>query len=175
MSLEAATILRGSGTGRNGDSPVSTAAHTRARPLATRHPGKRAVPEWMWIGVLLLAAGSAHAVNMFHFPYYESDEGTYVSQAWAVVHQGKLSPYTYFYDHSPAGWIQLAAWAKLTGGFHAFGPAINSGRVLMLLMRMGVVLMLYRIAAACGPAASPALWRACFSRSARTGSTSAGG
>lgn len=28
-------------------------------------------------------------------PAYADDEGTYAAQAWSVVHQGALAPYTY--------------------------------------------------------------------------------
>ena len=51
------------------------------------------------------------------------DEGIYAAQAWAVLRLGRLAPYTYFYDHAPAGWILIAAWMGLTGGPHAFGSA----------------------------------------------------
>jgi endo-1,4-beta-D-glucanase Y len=101
--------------------------------------------EMIWVAGLLLVATLAHGINMFSFPYYESDEGTYISQAWAVARLGELAPYTYWYDHAPAGWIQLAAWATLAGGFHAFGGAVNSGRVLMLLMHIASTLMVYLI------------------------------
>ena len=83
---------------------------------------------------------------MFHFPYYENDEGTYMSQAWSLIKDGKLAPYTYWYDHAPAGWFLLAAWAKLTGGFFTFGTSINSGRVLMFLLHIGSAILLYFIA-----------------------------
>lgn len=96
------------------------------------------------LAVLLIAA-LAHGINMFHFPYFENDEGTYMSQAWAVVHEGSLAPYTYWYDHAPVGWLQIALWALLTGGFHAFGPIIYSGRVLMLIFQIGSTFMVYRI------------------------------
>src|SRR6266545_2766549 len=102
--------------------------------------------EWLWIGLLLLIAALVHGYNMFGYPYYESDEGTYVSQAWAVVTLGRLAPYTYWYDHAPGGWVQIAAWTTLTGGFHTFGSPVNSGRVLMLLMQIGAAFMVYRIA-----------------------------
>lgn len=88
----------------------------------------------------------AHAWNMFHFPYYESDEGTYTAQAWSVLKHGTLAPYTYWYDHAPAGWLLIALWAKITGGFFTFGFSVNSGRVLMLLLKLVSALMLYGIA-----------------------------
>lgn len=96
--------------------------------------------------ILLLISGLAHGVNMLHFPYYENDEGVYVSQAWSIVTSGKLAPYTYWYDHAPAGWILLALWAQLTGGFFTFGMSVNSGRVLMLVLHVISTYFLYRIA-----------------------------
>jgi 4-amino-4-deoxy-L-arabinose transferase-like glycosyltransferase len=102
--------------------------------------------ELLLILAVLLIAALAHGFNMFHYPYFEDDEGTYMSQAWAVVHEGQLAYYTYGYDHAPLGWIQIAGWTVITGGFHIFGPAINSGRVLMLLMQVGSTFILYCIA-----------------------------
>jgi hypothetical protein len=87
----------------------------------------------------------AHGVNMFDYPYYEDDEGTYVSQAWAVLVQGRLAPYTYWYDHAPVGWIQIAGWGLLTGGLHTFGSAIESGRVLMLGFHVASTALLFWI------------------------------
>lgn len=98
------------------------------------------------LAILLLIAGVAHGYNMFHFPYYENDEGTYMSQAWALLTQGKLAPYTYWYDHAPAGWMLIASWVKLTGGFFTFGTAVNSGRVLMLVLHLATVSLLFYIA-----------------------------
>ncbi len=102
--------------------------------------------ERLWILVILTIAALAHGINMFDFPYYEGDEGIYMSQAWSVLAEGELAPYTYRYDHAPAGWMQIAAWSGLTGGFYTFGTAVDSGRVLMLLIQVASTFMLYRIA-----------------------------
>jgi Dolichyl-phosphate-mannose-protein mannosyltransferase len=102
--------------------------------------------EWFWIAAILLIAALAHGINMFDFPYQENDEAAYMSQAWAVLKLGELAPYTYWYDHAPLGWIQIAAWNILTGGFHTFGTSVDSGRVLMLVMQVTSTLVLYRIA-----------------------------
>ena len=101
--------------------------------------------ETLVIVAVLLIAGLAHGINMFHYPYFEDDEGTYLSQAWAVFHLGRLAYYTYWYDHAPAGWIQIAIWSAITGGFHTFGQSINSGRIFMFLLQLGSTFMLYRI------------------------------
>lgn len=100
---------------------------------------------WLFAGVLLLAA-VAHGLNMQNFPYYENDEGIYVSQAWAVANAGSLAPYTYIYDHAPVGWIQLAAISVLTGGFYSFGTSIETGRVVMLAIQLVSAGLVYVIA-----------------------------
>ena len=120
-------------------------------PRWAPHPWRRlSFAHWengLIIGILLVAA-TAHGWNMFNFPYYENDEGTYVSQAWSVLTQGQLAPYTYWYDHAPGGWLQLALWTMISGGFYTFGMSVDSGRVLMLLMQLASTFMLYRIARA---------------------------
>src|ERR1700720_515465 len=98
--------------------------------------------------VLLALAGVglvSHGLNMFQYPSFTGidDEGIYAAQAWAVLRQGQLSPYTYVYDHVPGGWMVVAAWMALTGGPHEFGSAIDSGRALMLLLHVASVLMVY--------------------------------
>jgi endo-1,4-beta-D-glucanase Y/4-amino-4-deoxy-L-arabinose transferase-like glycosyltransferase len=98
------------------------------------------------IAALLLISGVAHGYNMFNFPYYENDEGVYLSQAWSLLNEGKLAPYTYWYDHAPAGWIFMSLWVKLTGGFFTFGNAINSGRVFMLVLHLITTVLLFLIA-----------------------------
>lgn len=69
-----------------------------------------------------------------------------MSQAWSVVKMGSLAPYTYWYDHAPAGWLFIALWAKLTGGFFTFGASVNSGRVFMLVLHLLSTAMLFSIA-----------------------------
>lgn len=109
---------------------------------------------WTWVVVhrealilsgVLLVALTAQGINMFQFPYYENDEGTYLSQAWSIIHQGQLAPYTYWYDHAPFGWMQIALWYELTGGTSSFGYALFSGRILMLLLQAGSTTLVYLI------------------------------
>jgi endo-1,4-beta-D-glucanase Y/4-amino-4-deoxy-L-arabinose transferase-like glycosyltransferase len=97
---------------------------------------------------LVAVALLAHGLNMFHYPAfsYKDDEGIYIAQAWALLREGQLAPYTYFYDHAPGGWILLAFWMWISGGPHAFGGAIDGGRVLMLLLHLAMTPLLYHIA-----------------------------
>jgi hypothetical protein len=75
-----------------------------------------------------------HAVNVFNFPGFLGDEGIYSFQGWWLLDSGKLSPYTYWYDHFPFGWFLIGLWQKLTGGPFTFGLALNSGRVFMVIL-----------------------------------------
>src|SRR3972149_589736 len=103
----------------------------------SRHPGT-----YLLI-VTLVVAFVAHAYNMFNYPLYLGDEGIYVEQAWAVLRQARLSPYTYFYDHAPAGWLLISFWTLvLPRQFLSFGMAVNSGRVLMLVLHLGSTYLL---------------------------------
>lgn len=113
----------------------------RLRPLTTRLR-----PEVAPTVMVLLAAALVHLINMNNFPYYENDEGIYVSQAWAVVSSGSWAPYTYFYDHSPVGWMQMALWSLMTGGFYSFGTSIETGRVFMLVLQVVSTGLVYLIA-----------------------------
>jgi hypothetical protein len=131
-------------------SAISVAAPAPARPLTLPTAAVRAwlvrQREPLWLAAILLVAALAHGINMFHFPYYEDDEGTYMSQAWAVLHLGQLAPYTYWYDHAPGGWLQIALWAIFTGGFHTFGNTVETGRVFMLVLQVASTGLVYGIA-----------------------------
>lgn len=104
----------------------------------------------MWasvaLGALVAAALLVHAYNMFGYPLYLGDEGIYMAQAYAVLKLNALTPYAYWYDHAPAGWLLIAVWTMLSGGFNTFGTAIDGGRVLMLVLHGVSVVLLYRIA-----------------------------
>ncbi|MGB9633691.1 MAG: ArnT family glycosyltransferase, partial [Chloroflexaceae bacterium] len=94
---------------------------------------------------LVCVAALVHSYNMFGFPLYLGDEGIYMAQAYAVAKLGSITPYAYWYDHAPAGWILIALWTMVTGGFHTFGTAIDSGRTLMLLLHIVSLVLLFRI------------------------------
>lgn len=87
-----------------------------------------------------------HGLNLWHFPYFENDEGTYTSQAWWLVNFRTLSPYTYWYDHSPVGWAQIGLWQLLTGGPFSLGFSLYSTRTFMLLISVFSAILLYAIA-----------------------------
>ncbi|MBV9706621.1 MAG: phospholipid carrier-dependent glycosyltransferase [Chloroflexi bacterium] len=136
-----------------------TVSETRRMPNVTLLPSVTSMsfplPAWLEaviICAVLMIVLVAHGLNMFGYPHYEQDEGTYVSAAWAITH-GWLSPYPYGYGHPPMAWVQLAGWLQLTGGFFTFGTAIKSARVLMLLIAVASSLLVYllarRVSASC--------------------------
>ena len=86
---------------------ASAAAADALRGLARRawRPRRSGV---LWLPPVVVVGAVVHAWGMFTFPRWVDDPGTYLSQAWSVQYEHNLSPYSYFYDHAPAGWIQIA-------------------------------------------------------------------
>jgi len=79
------------------------------------------------LAALLALFGWFLIEGITRFPALADDEGTYTAQAWAVRQFGQLTPYTYWYDHPPLGWIQLAG---LTGLLDATGLGPPHGAVI---------------------------------------------
>ena len=96
--------------------------------------------------LLAMVTGAlTHGYHLFIYPLYITDEGIYMEQAWSVMREGRLSPYTYIYDHAPGGWLVIAAWVSvLPHQFETFGNPINSGRVLMLIIHVVSVFLLFQ-------------------------------
>ncbi|MEJ5946040.1 hypothetical protein WDZ17_12130 [Pseudokineococcus basanitobsidens] len=125
------------------------------RPAAPPPPASPARPpargrsprgELLLVLAALLAVGIVHAVGLAGWPAFFDDEGTYLSQAWAVP-EGALAPYTYWYDHPPAGWLQLAALSWLPSFLLPDGaPALVAGRVVMVGYTLATATLLYLLA-----------------------------
>lgn len=98
------------------------------------------------ISSLLLVTGFVSIPNMANYPQRFEDEGTYVSQAWAVIEKGDLAHYTYWYDHPPAAWLQLAGWFGATGALDRYDSAVTAGREFMVFMHFISVILLYILA-----------------------------
>jgi hypothetical protein len=86
-------------------------------------------------------------INFDGFPgRVNDDEGTYAAQAWAVLYRGELAHYTYWYDHPPLGWLQMALYAGLTDGFHRAATAVTVGREFMILTHLASCALMYILA-----------------------------
>ncbi len=117
-------------------------------------------PSLLWLSPLLLVSAIVQLVNLGGSPQRIDDEGTYVAQAYAVDKLGALTHYTYWYDHPPLGWIQIAAWTKLTGGFERYDNAVLAGREFMVVMALASAVLLWMLGRRLGmsrPAAAAAV------------------
>jgi hypothetical protein len=94
---------------------------------------------------LLAVVGAVHVIGMWSFPRWVDDPGTYLSQAWSFQYEHALSPYSYIYDHAPAGWIQLSLWSMLTNGFNRHHSAIGFGNECMLIAKLASCALLYAL------------------------------
>jgi hypothetical protein len=94
---------------------------------------------------LLVVVGAVHAIGMWSFPRWVDDPGTYLSQAWSFQYRHALSPYSYIYDHAPAGWIQLSLWSMFTNGFNRYASAIGFGNECMLLAKLASCALLFAL------------------------------
>ncbi|AGB21263.1 PMT family glycosyltransferase, 4-amino-4-deoxy-L-arabinose transferase [Mycobacterium sp. JS623] len=83
------------------------------------------------LGILLTLTATLRLINLTRSPIRMDDEGTYMAQAYAVTEWGQLAHYTYWYDHPPAGWLQLALWTAISGPDFG-GNAVAAGRYLMV-------------------------------------------
>ena len=126
-------------------------------PIGVGRPASRyAVMVGVWLrthvrsmvvlSVVLSAVAVVHTSGMITFPVRFDDEGTYVSQAWSFLTRGELSPYTYWYDHPPFGWMQLAAYFSLTGALDRAANTIAAGREAMLFAHLLSAGLLYVLA-----------------------------
>lgn len=106
----------------------SLGQHSQLRAWLARHRS-----DLVWMAPTLALVLAIQAANISGTPQRTDDEGTYVAQAWAILQWGELAHYTYWYDHPPLGWIQIAGYAWITGAFERWGMAVMAGREAMLV------------------------------------------
>ena len=105
----------------------------------------RVNPSIPMLGILLMLTAALRLVNLTGSPGRFDDEGTYMAQAYAVVEWGELAHYTYWYDHPPAGWLQLALWTTISGPDFG-GNAVAAGRYLMVVVAVITAALLWTLA-----------------------------
>ncbi|MGW6543695.1 ArnT family glycosyltransferase [Streptomyces massasporeus] len=133
-----------------------TGAHRRAEPPSRLRSSR---PDLLLCGVLLVAILVVQGWNIADYPALSDDEGTYLAQAWSVQQGNGLAHYTYWYDHPPLGWIQIAVltWIpalispeSMTVGTMRAAMLVISGISAVLVFVLGRRLALPRWAAALG-------------------------
>jgi 4-amino-4-deoxy-L-arabinose transferase-like glycosyltransferase len=115
------------------------AADAAPAPKRRRH-----IDAWL-AGVLTAVVLFVLTWNITGFPAATDDEGTYLAQAWAVQHGKGLAHYTYWYDHPPLAWIQLAGLSWVPAVFDPRLLAVAGGRIAMLPVVTVSLLLVYLI------------------------------
>lgn len=106
---------------------------------------KRINPSIPIVAILLSLTTILRIVNVAGSPTRLDDEGTYMAQAFALTEWGELAHYTYWYDHPPAGWLQLAVWMLISGP--GFGEnTVVAGRYLMVAVAAVTAALLWVLA-----------------------------
>ncbi|MET9367058.1 phospholipid carrier-dependent glycosyltransferase [Streptomyces griseoflavus] len=125
--------------------PAATAPKVpaRRRPVPaggaagrTRPPGRlrSSRSDLILCGVLLVVILVVQGWNIGDYPTLSDDEGTYLAQAWAVQEGRGLAHYTYWYDHPPLGWIQLAVLTWIPAVISPESMTVGTMRGVMLLI-----------------------------------------
>jgi 4-amino-4-deoxy-L-arabinose transferase-like glycosyltransferase len=128
---------------------------TLDRPLERAPIGKAA--DWRFLGrsadfwlcaAVTVAVLLVQGWNIAGYPRVFDDEGTYLAQAYAIDHGIGMTPYTYWFDHPPLGWMQVAVLAWIPEMiWHAPGQLVVAyARVVMLPFTVGSSILLYVLA-----------------------------
>ncbi|WP_416977090.1 ArnT family glycosyltransferase [Streptomyces sp. T028] len=112
------------------------------RTAAPRRP-RSSRPDLILCGVLLLAILLVQGWNIAAYPTLSDDEGTYLAQAWAVQEGRGLAHYTYWYDHPPLGWIQLALLTWIPKLISPDAMTVGTMRAVMLVVSAVSAVLVY--------------------------------
>ena len=126
----------------------SIAARTR-RPIAVgalTTAVRGSAVDLAWLLPVLAVTAAVLMTGLEGNPQRIDDEGTYAAQAWSVFHLGGLTHYTYWYDHPPLGWIQIAVYAELTGAWVRHATAVGAAREAMVVFAVASAALLYVLA-----------------------------
>jgi hypothetical protein len=103
-------------------------------------------PDLLLCGLLLAAILVVQGWNIADYPALSDDEGTYLAQAWAVQQGEGLAHYTYWYDHPPVGWLQLAALTWLPAQLAPETMTVGTMRLAMLVIVAISAVLVYVLA-----------------------------
>ncbi|WP_405721094.1 glycosyltransferase family 39 protein [Streptomyces sp. NBC_01537] len=126
--------------------PSSTPVAIPAGPPAVAARPRVRRPDLWLSGAVLSVILLVQGWNITRFPALSDDEGTYLAQAWAVQQGRGLAHYTYWYDHPPLGWIQIALVTWLPAHIAPGSMTVATMRFAMLLVTAVSALLLYVLA-----------------------------
>ncbi|WP_443071499.1 ArnT family glycosyltransferase [Streptomyces sp. NBC_01465] len=107
---------------------------------------RRSRPDLALCAGLLTVIMVVQGWNITRFPALSDDEGTYLAQAWSVQQGTGLAHYTYWYDHPPLGWIQIAFLTWIPSLFSPDNMTVATMRCAMLLVSAASAVFLYVLA-----------------------------
>jgi 4-amino-4-deoxy-L-arabinose transferase-like glycosyltransferase len=102
-------------------------------------------PDLLLCGALLSVILVVQGWNIAAYPALSDDEGTYLAQAWAVQQGRGLAHYTYWYDHPPLGWIQIALLGRLPAAVNPGFMTVGTMRITMLLITGVSAVLVYAL------------------------------
>jgi len=123
-----------------GSTPADRAS---TRPRRRVSLWRARVGDALWLFPPLVLGLVVNALNLGGSPQRIDDEGTYTAQAWSIGNLGELTHYTYWYDHPPLGWMQIAAWVGLTDGWNRYDVAVIAAREAMLAATAAAAVLLW--------------------------------
>jgi hypothetical protein len=132
---------------------VSTGAHSNSdRANSTLMPrttgtgwGAR-IRSACWLLPLLALGLVAQVVNLTRFPQRTDAEGAITAQAWALDAGARLAHSASWFDLSPAGWLQLAGFTRLTGSLDRSEHAVLGAREFMVVATLVSAVILWLLA-----------------------------
>ncbi|MEW1547996.1 ArnT family glycosyltransferase [Streptomyces tsukubensis] len=122
---------------------VAARRRTEPRPVVRFRSSR---PDLLLCFGLLAVIVLVQGWNITGFPALSDDEGTYLSQAWAVQQGEGLAHYTYWYDHPPLGWMQIAALTYLPAQIWPESMNVATMRPAMLLISAISSVLVYVLA-----------------------------
>jgi 4-amino-4-deoxy-L-arabinose transferase-like glycosyltransferase len=125
--------------------PTQALVPIRREDAAGPDQARRNHKDLLWASGLTVLVLVLLGWNITGFPSLTDDEGTYLAQAWAVQHGRGLAHYTYWYDHPPLGWIQLAGLSWLPSTLAPGLLTVAGGRLAMLPVEAASLLLVYLI------------------------------
>jgi hypothetical protein len=126
--------------------PAQRQPAPEARPAGRTVPPTRlrsSRPDLILCGALLVAILVVQGWNIADYPTLSDDEGTYLAQAWAVQEGRGLAHYTYWYDHPPLGWIQIAVLTWIPAALSPDSMTVGTMRAAMLVISAVSALLVY--------------------------------
>ncbi|KUN98514.1 ArnT family glycosyltransferase [Streptomyces caeruleatus] len=121
--------------------PVPTQRSTSRTEPPSRLRSSR--PDLILCCLLLVAILVVQGWNIADYPTLSDDEGTYLAQAWAVQEGRGLAHYTYWYDHPPLGWIQIALLTWIPAALSPDSMTVGTMRAAMLVISAVSAVLVY--------------------------------